>query len=259
MDSSGVKTTKILIGILVGIFILCEISAPFDLFARGGLATSEGIRIELLPIPEDMDPKAYEEKYFETEIDLSLQKIVFRLKEDLAVKQGPLKKGTVLVSHDGQLNFWGRGVLSGEFWRLLTGALLHGNPMHIFCNCFCLWQFFPWLIGEFGEKKAQITLWLGVLGGALLSGIKLDTFGVGISGGVFAVFGVYFFWLWQLKQHNKSAQLDKAWKSFLMWMGFNLFLGIAAPNISLLGHLGGLIVGLALAKFYLKPRVGYVY
>ena len=97
------------------------------------------------------------------------------------------------------------------------------------------------------------------MGGALLAGIELGQQGLGISGGVCAVFGVYLLWLWQLKKNNNSPQINRAWGSAMMMVGFNVFLGLTVANISNLGHLGGIIVGLALAKFYLKPKVRYVY
>lgn len=152
--------------------------------------------------------------------------------------------------------FFGEGVKQGEYWRLVSGAFLHAGMVHLLCNCYCLWQFLPWICNSFGMPKAQLTLWLSVIGGAILSGVMDSTQpGVGISGGIFGLFGVYIVALQILKKHKDSEQVRAALKSAYIMLGLNLMLGFSIPNISNAGHIGGLIVGLILGVIFTRPKI----
>jgi len=229
MKENGVLTTKIMIGILVGIFLIGSIYDEFDYYLKGSMHLARS----------DVEFQS---------VDKNHQYIT----ED----------GNKYILNDGHFTFLGIGVLRGEIWRLITGGFLHNDIVHLLCNCYCLWQFLPWITTQFGRFKAQLTLWLAVIGGAVLSGFKYDENGLGISninglgisGGIFGLFGVYILSLWTIKKYNDNPQIRNALNSAYLMLGINLFLGFSIPNISNLGHIGGLITGLILGKIFMRPK-----
>lgn len=154
--------------------------------------------------------------------------------------------------------FHGRSTWEGgEWWRLVTGAFLHANILHIFFNLFGLRDVLPAVVKLFGEGRAQAILWLSVVGGAVASGIwRPDQLGVGISGGLFGLIGAYWAaWrtISELSNNPVAAMRASAVGSMVM---MNLFLGFTIPMVDNAGHLGGLAVGWILGKFWVLRMLG---
>jgi len=58
-------------------------------------------------------------------------------------------------------------VKHGDYYRLLTGAFLHGSWMHFFVNMFTLYFFFPIVENALGTAGALAVYLAGILGGNL--------------------------------------------------------------------------------------------
>lgn len=131
----------------------------------------------------------------------------------------------------------------GQYWRILTGAALHGNLMHLAFNSYALY-----LLGKLIETLSHrahlaIVFLLSALGGGILSLVFLpDTPSIGASGGVIGFLGyltVYGF-------KRRKLLPDAFLKNMLFNVAFIAFVGIfVMSNVDNYGHLGGLLTGAA--------------
>ncbi len=142
-----------------------------------------------------------------------------------------------------------RVVYGGEWWRLFTVMLLHGNLMHFAFNTF----FGIYVIGSALERLVGAWRYFifFLLGGLLASwtvvgwDIAFDNFTptIGASGAIFALLGAL---LWVTI--HRSSWLDpndiSAIKTFVL---INVIFTFIGGNISIPGHIGGLIAGYLLA------------
>jgi membrane associated rhomboid family serine protease len=138
------------------------------------------------------------------------------------------------------------GVAEGEWWRMLTAAFLHGNLLHLGMNMLMLW----WIGAPVEESLGRarfLALYLasalaGSAGALLLSP---NAFTVGASGAIFGILGAALVF--------ERQGLHVLGGSALSIIVLNLVLTVAVPNISIGGHLGGLVggalCGLALSRF----------
>jgi membrane associated rhomboid family serine protease len=145
-------------------------------------------------------------------------------------------------------------VAGGEYWRLLTSGFLHfGNyggygPVHLVFNMFALWVLGRDLEVALGRVRFLAVYLLALLGGSvavMLFGDPLSNV-AGASGAIYGLFGGIAVVVFRAKMNPRPV---------LILLGINIFLSIALPGISLLGHLGGLVVGaLATAAMVYAPR-----
>jgi membrane associated rhomboid family serine protease len=128
-----------------------------------------------------------------------------------------------------------------EYWRILTGATVHGGIVHILMNGYALLMF-----GRLFEMLASrahmaIVFLLSCICGGLLSLYFLpDGVSVGASGGIVGLLGyitVYAF------RRRKFISYEFR-KSLVINIAFLFFFGLVLFNVvDNFGHLGGLIAG----------------
>lgn len=179
---------------------------------------------------------------------LGLIALVFLLQHIFAADPsvGTLGLTTRSLMAQGALN--DRAVLElGEWYRLLTAALLHGNLVHLGLNAFCLYIVGRVLEAMVGRAWFCALFVLGALGGAagsmLLNGP--GTVSVGASGAIMCLCAATYFlgyrqppgWL------RKRAQIGSL--QILVPALLPLIPSSGGLNIDYAGHLGGAIVGAA--------------
>ncbi len=133
---------------------------------------------------------------------------------------------------------------SGETYRIFTSAFLHDGVFHIGFNMWALWAIGQHLERIFGAPRYVGLYLVSLLGGAF-GVLLLDpvSFTVGASGAVFGLFGAA-----AVVQRSAGFSL---WDSGLgLVLGLNLLITFAVPQISIGGHLGGLVAGTVLALAY---------
>jgi len=131
------------------------------------------------------------------------------------------------------------GVDHGEWYRVVTAAFIHGGPIHLLFNMFALWQAGTILEGALGRARFAGLFFASVLGGSFGALVLApDTLAVGASGGVFGLMGALF-----IGQRKGLPALQGA--SVGLFIVINLVLTAAIPGISMGGHVGGLLAGLA--------------
>ncbi len=130
---------------------------------------------------------------------------------------------------------------SQQYWRILTGATVHGSILHVAMNCYAFYSF-----GKIFEMLANrahlaIVFLLSAIGGGLLSLIFApDGLSVGASGGIVGLVSYLAIYAFRRRQFISSAFR----KSLLINIGFILIFGLVLFRvIDNFGHIGGLIAG----------------
>ena len=135
--------------------------------------------------------------------------------------------------------------LNGEYWRLLTVALVHGSIIHLGFNMYALWIIGPIVEALYGPWRFFALYLVCVLAGSAASFATSANPAVGASGGVFGLFGV----LLVADRVHKPALTRNA-RNLTTQIGLliavNLFIGFSVPGIDNAAHIGGLLAGAAL-------------
>ena len=131
--------------------------------------------------------------------------------------------------------------LQGEYWRILTGATLHGGLLHLAFNGYALYVLGKLIETLSNRAHLAIVFLLSIIGGGILSLIFLpDIPSIGASGGIVGFLGYLTIYGYKCRKLLTN--------SFLKNMVFNIVLiGIIGvfviPNVDNFGHLGGLLAG----------------
>ena len=145
-------------------------------------------------------------------------------------------------------------ISQGEYWRLLSATLLHGNLIHIFFNSFALYSLGPESERIYGTRRFLALYTLAGLGGSVASYLLSPAPSVGASGAIFGLIGglgVFFFLNRRALGEFGRAQVQ----SIVSIAVINLIIGFSAQGIiDNWGHLGGLLVGV-LVGAALAPRL----
>ncbi|MGW4545735.1 rhomboid family intramembrane serine protease [Streptomyces violaceorubidus] len=150
------------------------------------------------------------------------------------------------------------GVAGGEWERMLTSAFLHQSPfegafgiLHVTLNMVALWQLGRVVELMLGRVRFAVLYLLSALGGSVLELVLGDPgrVSVGASGAVFGVGAAYY--VLHRRLGADPARVNRFLVPLLLW------LVVSAWFTSWQGHLGGLLVGGALALAYAyAPRDG---
>lgn len=141
-------------------------------------------------------------------------------------------------------------VLAGEWQRLITGNLLHGDLRHLLFNGFALISFGRIVEARLGTSRFLVIFLGACLGGATASAFLNDVLiSIGASTGILGLVGAYGTIDWYFANDRQAA---------LRRQGILLFLALAlpallVPNADHFGHAGGLLVGLLLTAWLLSP------
>ena len=130
--------------------------------------------------------------------------------------------------------------LNHQYERLLTAAFLHANILHIGSNMLALVIVGPALETALGRVRFAGLYLLAALGGSVCSYLFSNPhdLGVGASGAIFGLFGAYFV---VARRHHAETT------SIVGLIVINLIFSFAVPLIDWRAHIGGLVVGTAVA------------
>lgn len=140
-----------------------------------------------------------------------------------------------------EFGMWPVGIAIGDQWyRLLTSAFLHGSFLHIAFNMYVLFALGPTLERILGHGRFIVLYLAAALGGAVASYYFSDirTVSVGASGAIFGLMGA-------LVVAGRRLRYDVT--QVLILLGINVVIGFIAPGIDWRAHLGGLVIGAAVA------------
>jgi membrane associated rhomboid family serine protease len=136
--------------------------------------------------------------------------------------------------------------IDNEWWRLVTSAFLHGGWLHIAFNMYVLYALGPSLERVLGHSRYLVLYLMAALGGAVCSYAFSDvmTVSVGASGAIFGLMGA-------LVVAGRKLRYDIT--QVLILLAVNFAIGFMAPGVDWRAHVGGLVVGAAVAAIFVLP------
>ena len=143
---------------------------------------------------------------------------------------------------------WPVGMVEfNEPWRLITAGFLHYGPIHVALNMIALWIIGRDIEPVLGRARFAAVYFLSLLGGSvavfLFGPVNSGT--AGASGAVWGVMGAVLVVVVRLKLNPQPVLAVIAINAVISFL----------PGVSLLGHLGGFVVGvLATAALLYAPR-----
>lgn len=163
----------------------------------------------------------------------------------------PMDNGSSALHQDGVL--WPIGItFMDEWWRLFTSGFLHYGLIHIAMNMIAMWVLGRDLELLLGKARFLAVYLVSLLGGSaavfLFDDIQRGT--AGASGAIYGIMGGIAVAVFRLRLNPTGA---------LGVIVLNIVISFSLPNISWLGHLGGLAIGvLATAAMVYAPAKGRV-
>lgn len=139
----------------------------------------------------------------------------------------------------------GPSIRAGQYYRLITGAFLHGSIWHIFFNCYALNIIGSQIESFMGKAKFLIIYFYSAIMGSLLSmTFAGDGASIGASGAIFGLMGalIYFGYYYRVYLGNVLKS------QIIPIVIFNLVLGFILPGVDNFGHIGGLIGGILISR-----------
>lgn len=140
----------------------------------------------------------------------------------------------------------------GQWWRIVTGAFLHGGLIHIGVNMLSLWFLGRFIEFALGSWRMLLVYMVSLVA----SGLSVVYFSdptvptVGASGAIFGLFGALF--AIGFKLGKPGMELVRANIGILV---LNLVITFTIPGISWQAHVAGLLAGFILTLvIYAPPR-----
>jgi membrane associated rhomboid family serine protease len=145
---------------------------------------------------------------------------------------------------------YGPAVQAGDWWRIITAGFLHSGVLHLAFNMYFLYFIGQLIEPEIGKLRFGLVYFVSLLGGslgALLLSPNAVT--VGASGAVFGLMGAAIVAM-------RARGIDPMQSGLGVTLLLNLGITLLIPNISIGGHLGGLIAGglVGYLLFEVAPR-----
>jgi rhomboid protease GluP len=151
--------------------------------------------------------------------------------------------GTELVPVLVRMGANGRWALEGEPWRLLSSAWLHAGVLHVVVNAYVLFSLGGFLERMFGAPRFVVLYASAALGGGIASALFSDAaLSVGASGAIWGVLGASVALAWRPSGLVPDAVLGGFRRNAVVNVLINVAISFA-PNIDMMAHFGGGIVG----------------
>jgi len=144
----------------------------------------------------------------------------------------------------------------GEYHRIITAMFLHGGFLHLLSNSFVLYYIGAYMERLVGPKKYLLIYMIsGIISSIFVLFLASDlSVTIGASGAIFGVIGG----LLVLTFLRKSWFSDHAIRTIRQLIIINVVITFLVPNISIPGHMGGLIAGILLC-YLMAPKSPYYY
>jgi membrane associated rhomboid family serine protease len=150
-----------------------------------------------------------------------------------------------------ELALYGAAVDQGQYYRLLTVALVHGGWLHLIFNMLALLSIGTLIENFYGRNKYIIILLTSLLAGSLTSYLfnPPQTIAVGASGMIFGLFGAL-----AIAGRSLGANL----KEVSTLIAINIAIPLFIPGIDWKAHLGGLTGGIVTTFTIQKVKNRYL-
>ena len=142
----------------------------------------------------------------------------------------------LIPSYEGALWISGIDYQQGEYWRLITVALVHGGFLHLGFNLYALHLLGTPVELYYGKFRYSLVLLASLITGSLASALFNNPFiaSVGASGMIFGLFG---------SLAIIGERIGVEWRSIIAIVGINFALGFVLGGVDWRAHVGGLLGG----------------
>jgi membrane associated rhomboid family serine protease len=132
---------------------------------------------------------------------------------------------------------FGPAINDGDWYRIVTGGFLHAGPLHLLFNMYVLYVAGTLLEPGIGTPRFLAIYFISLLSGSV-GALLLDpnSLTVGASGAIFGLMAA-------VLVIARGRGVEGVATQFGFFIVLNLVLTVSVPNISIGGHLGGLIGG----------------
>ena len=139
----------------------------------------------------------------------------------------------------------GPTIRNGEYYRLITGAFLHGSIIHLFLNCYSLYVIGSQIENFFGRIKYLVIYFVSILLSSLFSMIFNGNIpSIGASGAIFGLMGALLYFGYHYRVYLGSVLKNQLIPIILL----NLALGFMLKGVDNFAHIGGLIGGIMISS-----------
>lgn len=152
-------------------------------------------------------------------------------------------------------------VVAGEWWRLVYANFLHIDTLHLGANLLALWFLGPYVERKLGTMRFLAfylfngTGALGIYTYLALMRDEGSSILVGASAAIMSLLGGTTVLLWQIWYRERSPLAAKRLRVAIVAIGLQATLDIFVPATSFLGHILGLLLGIAaMGLWVLWPR-----
>ncbi|MBU2663464.1 rhomboid family intramembrane serine protease [Actinoplanes bogorensis] len=132
------------------------------------------------------------------------------------------------------------GIAAGEWWRLVTAMFVHYGVLHLLLNMMLLWQLGRYLEEKLGPLRFAALYLLAGIGGNVAAYLFTPQ-NAQAAGASTSIFGLVL----AMIVVNRRLRLDIS--QLIPLLVVNLIFTFSIPNVSIAGHIGGLVVGGAVA------------
>lgn len=136
-------------------------------------------------------------------------------------------------------------IIAGEYWRLITPVLLHGNFFHVALNLYALLIIGTGIERMYGPLRFLMLYLIAAFAGNVFSFVFSPNPSLGASTAIFGLLGAQIVLIF----HNRKLFGNRYRSVLINSLGIaaiNLFIGLT-PGIDNFGHLGGLAGGVLFA------------
>lgn len=142
-------------------------------------------------------------------------------------------------------------VKSGQIYRLITYAFLHGGLVHLITNMYSLYIIGSQIENNYGKLKFIFIYLVSALTGGLLSALFNNNISIGASGAIFGLLGALVYFGFHFRLYLSDALKTRIIPVILI----NLLIGFMVTGIDNACHIGGLIGGYLSAMAVGIPEV----
>ncbi len=137
--------------------------------------------------------------------------------------------------------------LAGEPWRLLSATWLHAGMLHVVVNGFALYSMGGFVERLLGWRRFVVLYVAAALGGGIASAVfARAALSVGASGAVFGLLGAAAALAFRPSGLIPPSAVAGLRRSAIVNLLANLAISLAVPEIDIMAHAGGALIGAAL-------------
>jgi membrane associated rhomboid family serine protease len=143
-------------------------------------------------------------------------------------------------------------IARGEFYRIASSFFLHSTPFHLGLNILSLA-----IIGQrieilFGRVRFVNILFASAITGSLLS-LSFSSYEtvIGASGGIFGLFGAYFF-VCITSQQQLPGSVSVSVKTLSIILSLQILFDLISDGVDICSHIGGFMFGFVYVRLILR-------